>query len=66
MEGVLRYLMQNYHIPGVLVIVTIIAIKLFMTTRHAKKAILNSDTAGRLDDIKARLERIEELLGEKL
>ncbi len=62
MEGVLRYLMQNYHILGILLIVTIIAIKLFMTTRQAKKMLLNAQSGTKLDGIVERLDRIEKRL----
>lgn len=62
MEGVFKYLLQNYHILGILLIVTVIAIKLFMTTRQAKKLLDRVKEGPKLDDIAARLARIEKLL----
>ncbi len=65
MEGVLKYLMANYHILGVLLIVIIIAVKLFMTTKQAKKMLLESKQKSKTDEIIARLERIEQALAKQ-
>ncbi len=62
MDGVLKYLMQNYHVLGTLLIVTIVAIKIFATTKQAKKAIREASVASKTDEILHRLEKIEQKL----
>ncbi len=64
MDGFMKYLLQNYHILGILLIVTIIAIKLFMTTRQAKKMLAGARDNSKIDNIITRLDRIERMLVE--
>lgn len=65
MEGVLKYLMQNYHVLGILVIVTIIAIKIFMASRQARKVMERVQEGPKLDELVTQLDRIERLLKEQ-
>ncbi len=65
MHPVFEYLMKNYHILGILLIVTVIAVKLFMSTSRAKKMLASSLRNDRLDEIIKRLDAIDKKLSEK-
>lgn len=65
MEGFVKYVMQHYHSLGILLVVIIIAVKLFVTTRKAKEMLDNSKQRSKINDIIARLERIEQKLPDK-
>ncbi len=62
MSGVFRYLLDHYHVLGILLIVTVIAVKLFMSTHRARKMLSRFQECPKVDEITARLDRIEQLL----
>ncbi len=64
-HAIIQYLLKNYHILGILLIVTVIAVKLFLTTRQAKKFLSKYEEKPKLDEIIKRLDRMEKILTER-